>query len=256
MIKAIIIEDEAPARKKLTGFLEKVSETVEVVKTLETVEETFTYLQENPAVDVIFSDIELLDGNVFEVFNALKIQAPIIFTTAYNQFWMNAFETNGIEYLLKPYSFPRFQKAWNKFMQFQYNASGNPTDILKKLDSYFQNIGETKTEYKLYLPIKSNTSIYFLQISEIAYFQASYGVLFAFDTNLKRHTLSQNSLKELEEILNPNQFFKINRSELVNRSFVERIERYSKNAVSIQVKTHTLKTSQNTTAAFNDWMGI
>lgn len=256
MIKVVLIEDEAPARKKLRRFLERTNEEIKVVSELETVDETVDFFRHSGEVDLILSDIELRDGNVFEAFEQLNIQTPIIFATAYDQFWMNAFETNGIEYLLKPYSFTRFQKAWNKFRTLQHQFSGGENDIIQKLDAYYKSKNEVVREYKEYLPVKAKSSIYFLKVEEIAFIQADYGVLFAFDKNNKRHTLNQTSLKEMQELLNPNQFFKINRGELVNRLYVEQIDRYTKNTVAIKIGNHSLKTSQSSTANFNSWMGI
>ena len=115
MLKIVIIEDEAPARKKLKNYIEKTREPFEIIKEIETVDETQSFFQTHPDVDLVFSDIELRDGNVFDVYNEIEITAPIIFITAYDSFWMNAFESSGIEYLLKPYSYPRFEKAWLKY---------------------------------------------------------------------------------------------------------------------------------------------
>ncbi|TKG97420.1 response regulator transcription factor [Puteibacter caeruleilacunae] len=257
MIKVVIIEDEAPARKKLRRYLDKTGEEISVLKELETVDDTVDFFNTSPDVDVVISDIELRDGNVFEALNKLSIAAPIIFATAYDQFWMNAFETNGIEYLLKPYSFTRFEKAWKKYTLLSTRQTNKHDDIIKKLDDYYQSKQEeVKPDYKEFIPVKSNSSIYFLKVEEVLFFQADYGVLFAYDVMNKRHTLNQTSLKELQEMLNPNVFFKINRSELVNRNYIEKISRYTKNTVSIQIKNHQLKTSQNSTGAFNSWLGI
>ncbi|WP_196890451.1 LytR/AlgR family response regulator transcription factor [Aureivirga marina] len=256
MFKIAIIEDEAPARKKLKNYIEKLGIDYKIIAEIETVDATLDFLKTNPEVDVIFSDIELRDGNVFDVYSSLTIKIPIIFSTAYNNFWMHAFETNGIEYLLKPFTFERFEKAWNKFENLKENLQQNQQAIFKELDAYFQE--RNKPVFKEFISVKSNTGIYFLKTEEIVYFQADYGVVFAFDMQGKKHLLNQNSLTSIQEILNPELFFKINRSELINRNFVERINRYTKNTVSISLKNQkeVLKTSQTTTAAFNNWMGI
>jgi len=256
MIKVVIIEDEAPARKKLKNYLERIGQSVSIVKEIETVDETKAFFESSPKVDLVFSDIELRDGNVFEAYEQQEVRIPIIFSTAYDQFWMNAFETNGIEYLLKPYSFTRFEKAWNKYISMKNSFANNQDDIIKKLDAYYKNQQESKPVYKEYIPVKSKSSIYFLKVEDITFIKADYGVVFAFDSSNKRHTLNQNSLKELQELLNPSVFFKINRSELVNRNFIERIERYTKNTLAIHIKDNCLKTSQATTAAFNSWLGL
>ncbi|MDY8137470.1 LytTR family DNA-binding domain-containing protein [Aquimarina sp. 2201CG5-10] len=256
MIRVVILEDEAPARKKLNTFLQKTEESFVVVKEIETVHEALTFFNTISEIDLILSDIELRDGNVFEIYNQIKVTAPIIFVTAYDHFWMNAFETNGIEYLLKPYSFSRFEKALQKFNSLKNNLSATHNDIFQKIDAYYQSKIETQPTYKEYIPVKSTGGIYFLKVTDITFIQSDYGVIFAFDSSNKKHLLNQTSLKEIQEILNPNVFFKINRSELVNKSYIEKINRYTKNTVAIHIKAHILKTSQNNTASFNSWIGI
>ncbi|MCT4698899.1 LytR/AlgR family response regulator transcription factor [Tenacibaculum haliotis] len=256
MLKIVIIEDEVPARKKLKNYLDKIEVSYKIVKEIETTKETLSFFETNPDVDLIFSDIELRDGNVFEIYNQIKINAPIIFISAYDTFWMNAFETSGIEYLLKPYSFARFEKAWYKYMSLKNKMEIKQTDIFNKLDAYYQSKLELKPVYKDFIPVKSNNGIYFLKVENIVFIQSDYGVLFAYDSANKKHLLNQTSLKEIHEIFNPTLFFKINRSEIVNRVFIEKINRYTKNTVAIQLKSHSLKTSQKNTAAFNSWMGI
>lgn len=258
MFRIVIIEDEAPARKKLISYLNNLNTPYTLLAEIETVDETLAFLNTNAEIDLIFSDIELRDGNVFDVYSSLTITTPIIFTTAYNNFWMNAFETNGIEYLLKPYSFKRFEKAWNKFNNLKESISQNQLAIFKQLDNYFQQKTIHTNTYKEFISVKSTSGIYFLKTADIKYIKADQGVLFAFDSKNKKHILNQNSLVSIQQILNPASFFKINRGELVNKQFVERINRYTKNTVAIQLKEQetVLKTSQTTTAAFNNWMGV
>lgn len=136
MIKIAIIEDEAPARKKLISYLNNLNIEYTIVTEIETISETLVFLKTNTEIDLIFSDIELRDGNVFEVYSSLTITTPIIFTTAYDSFWMNAFETNGIEYLLKPYSFDCFKNAWNKFSNLKGNIQQNQLAVFKEFENY------------------------------------------------------------------------------------------------------------------------
>jgi len=256
MLKIAIIEDEAPARKKLKNYIEKTGVPFEIVKEIETVDDTQVFFGTNPEVDLIFSDIELRDGNVFDVYIQIEITAPIIFITAYDNFWMNAFETSGIEYLLKPYSYQRFEKAWHKYTFLKNKMEVNHNEIFNKLDAYYQSKFDLKPVYKEYIPIKSNSSIYFLKVEDILFIQSDYGVIFAYDSANKKHLLNQTSLKELQEMLNPTTFYKINRSEFVNKTYIEKISRYTKNTIAIHIQSHTLKTSQNNTAEFNAWMGL
>lgn len=256
MLKILIIEDEAPARQKLKNYLNKIDEAIEIIGETETVEETTAFLQSATHIDLIFSDIELRDGNVFEVYQQIKVDCPIIFTTAYDQFWMNAFETNGIEYLLKPFPFERFKKAWQKYASLKSKMAIQQDDIFQKIEQYYQRKLDTKPSYKEYIPVKNKHGIYFLKVQDIALIQSDYGIVIAFDCANKKHTLNQATLTAIQEMLDPEVFFKINRSELVNRKYVEKISRYTKNTVAIHIKSHVLKTSQANTAAFNSWMGL
>ncbi len=253
MIKILIIEDEIPARKKLKRFIEELDTPVEIVAEIDTVSSAIDFLMKNQ-VDVIFSDIELLDGNAFEIYSKVALTCPIIFTTAYDQFWMNAFESNGIAYLLKPFSRERFQKAWDKYQWLGHPASDthNSIDALAKLiQQNFQ-----KKEYKKRFTIHTNQGMYFLATGDILYFEANEGVIFAYDTKGEKHLLTEATLREIEEQLDPIEFFRINRSELIQKKHIEKIERYNKNTLAIRLKSYKpyLKTSQSNTAAFREWM--
>ena len=256
MLKIAIIEDEAPAVKKLKKYIVKTGAAYEIVTEIDTVDDTLSFFKTQPEVDLIFSDIELRDGNVFDAYIQLEINAPIIFITAYDSFWINAFETSGIAYLLKPYSFSNFEKAWHKYTLLKKKMEVNHHEIFSKLDAYYQSKHDLKPVYKEYIPVKSTSGIYFLKVDDILFIQSDYGVIFAYDSASKKHLLNHTSLKEIQEMLNPNTFFKINRSELVNRTCIEKISRYTKNTVAIHVQSHTLKTSQKNTAEFNAWMGL
>ena len=253
MIKILIIEDEIPARKKLRRFIEEIDSETEIVNEIDSVHTAIAFLkQEN--VDLIFSDIELLNGNAFEIFNQVTIVCPIIFTTAYDNFWMNAFETNGIEYLLKPFSKERFKKAWDKFTILN-TANSTDQSLLTNLSKLIEQTITPKL-YKKRFTIHTYQKIYFLETANITYFEANEGVIFAFDKMGGKHLLSESTLKELEELLNPDDFFRINRSELIGKEHIEKIEHYTKNALAIKIKGYEnfLKTSQSNTAGFRQWI--
>ncbi|WP_166922358.1 LytR/AlgR family response regulator transcription factor [Flavobacterium poyangense] len=253
MIKVLIIEDEIPARKKLKRFLSQVNETVEIVGEIDTVTSAISFLSTTD-VDLILSDIELLDGNAFEIYNQVTISCPIIFTTAYDQFLMDAFENYGIEYLLKPFSMERFQKAWDKYLLLA-KSNTNESDLVTKLNQILQNNSPLKT-YKERFTISNHKGIYFIETNDILFFEANEGVLFAIDKSGKKHLLNEATLKEVEVLLDPLCFFRINRSELVQKKYIERVERYSKNAFALKIKGFEkhLKTSQSSTTSFREWI--
>ncbi len=253
MIKIVIIEDEIPARKKLRRYIESMEEAIDIIAEIDTVSKAIEFLNHNTP-DIIFSDIELLDGKAFEIYHQVRLTCPIIFITAYDQFWMDAFDTNGIDYLLKPFSLDRFQKAWNKWRLLSSSSSENETLINKLTKIIEQNT--TPKSYKKRFTIQNQQSIYFLEIQNVTYFDANEGLVFAHDVNGKRHVLTESTLKELEIHLDPSEFFKINRSEIVQKLFIEKIERYSKNTLSVKLKglQRFLVTSQSCTGEFRRWI--
>ena len=253
MIRVLIIEDEIPARNKLKRFLKELDTKIEIVDEIDTVEAAINFLI-NKQVELIFSDIELLDGNAFEIYNKVSVNCPIIFTTAYNQFWMNAFESNGIDYLLKPFTKERFEKAWDKFLLLR-NSSQPENTLLRKLQDFLES-SRPATQYKMRFTVHAYHGTYFLDVKDISFFEASEGVVFAYDHLGKKHLLKETTVKEIEVLLSPQEFFRINRSELVNKNYIEKIERFSKNVLQLKVKSCTklLKTSQGNTVSFREWI--
>jgi len=253
MIRILIIEDEIPARKKLNRFIVALQADTTIIKEIGTVQEAVSFLQ-NQEVDLIFSDIELLDGNAFDIYQQVNITAPIIFITAYDQFLMDAFETNGIAYLLKPYTNERFLQAWNKFLILQ-KAPENELLMLQNLSKLINQNIPIKT-YKKRFTVSSNQGIYFIEIADILFFEATDGLIFAYDTLHNKHILTESTLKEIEQQLHPEEFFRINRSELVHKRYVVKIERYTKNTLALKIKNYSkaLITSQSNTAAFREWI--
>jgi DNA-binding LytR/AlgR family response regulator len=297
MINILIIEDEALARKKMLRFIDACCEEYHIVGEVESVESALTLLSQltpiaqpptneemnisaqqsitkQPSIDIIFSDIELRDGNAFSIFEQFPINCPIIFATAYNEYLMDAFETNGIEYLLKPYSLERFQKAWNKFIKLrtsniERSAQNDSSEALSlQKESNYQamisrlgqllNVDACPSEYKQKLPIRSGKSTYFIQTNTVVYFYADSGLVFAIDEANKSHCTSITSLSELEQSLDPKHFFRINRSELINQKYIDKVERFCKNTLNVFVNSgqKVLKTSQSRTAQFNHWIGL
>jgi len=246
MINAVIIEDEPLARSKLKRLLNQLDASIRVVRELESVAQVRQWLTEQAShdkVQVIFSDIQLNDGNVFEVYQQQPQPCPIIFITAYDDFLLQAFESQGIAYLLKPYNSQKLEQAWAKFCAL---SVPKPTAVNAAADS----------SYKQHrLAIKHHQQEYFLDIGEITHVQADGGLVMAFDREAKRHFLSFSSLQAAEQALADYPFFRINRSELVQREHVQSLQRYCKNTLTITLTCGAqLKTSQSRTAAFKEWL--
>lgn len=217
-MKVIIIEDEPPAREKLAVFIRRYDARIEIIAELESVAETVRFFDENPTPDLIFADIELLDGNVFRVFEECKINGPVIFTTAYDQFLLEAFERNGVAYLLKPFDFQKFSAALDKFENLRKNFVSANAGFLSEVQASLR-----QPKYKELFTVKTRDGIQLLETKQIAYIQMQNELPFAFDATGKKFPLN-DSLSTLEKLLNPNQFFRLNRSEIVNLNYIENLK--------------------------------
>jgi DNA-binding LytR/AlgR family response regulator len=257
MINVVILEDEMPSRNKLKRYLEQLGEPLRLVKELDSVESAITFFSQNPKVDLLISDIELLDGNVFQLFEEVAIPCPIIFTTAYNQFWMQAFEGNGIEYLLKPFNFGRFQKAWEKYRRLS-KTSDFEAELMARLQDLLKLQKTEEAAFRKRISVPTPRGSYFLDLDEVSCLVAENAVVWAIDQQGKRHLLQEATLKELEAALDPTLYFRISRSHLIQKKFVVGTERYSKNSVAVKMKgiEQLLVCSQSATPEFLRWVAV
>lgn len=253
MIRIAIIEDELPAIQKLKRFIAELEEPTEVVGEMGSIAEAIEFLP-STRVDLLISDIQLHDGTAFDIYQQVSVGCPIIFTTAYDQYWMNAFETNGIDYLLKPFSKDRFLKAWNKFLLLRKSEKEKDIQLANLTRLIEQNLSEKK--FKKRFAVQNNQRIYLLEVDAIVFFEAKDGLVLAFDKEGKKHILNYPTLREVEAQLNPADFYRLNRGELISKNFIEKVERFSKNILAVKLKGYPdyYKTSQATTASFREWL--
>ena len=252
-MKILILEDEIPAYQKLTKCLDSFFDIKISHDWGRSIVDGEKFLNEN-SYDFILSDIQLLDGISFDLFNKIKTETPIIFCSAHDEYLFQAFNTNGIAYILKPYSQNEFDKAIQKYQSLfkkgDYNTLDNSTiDVLKTA------LQQEYTTYKKRFVIKKASGIQLLNAIDIALITASGDFCLVIDNKGKRHTISQN-LGSIYQQLNPKKFFKINRSEIVNIDFIENIESHFKNRLLISVKNYKEKvmTSSSTTSGFRKWL--
>lgn len=251
-MKIILIEDEQLASEKLKGFIKKYDSSIEILVTLESIRSCMDWFEKNEMPDLIFSDIELLDGNVFSFFKRKKITCPIIFATAYDDYWMKAFHENGIAYLLKPFDFDQFCQAMTKYQQLKDNFENFDDFIINKIKTSFSR---QESEFKKRFAVKTSKGIFIINVKEIAFIRAEEGLVFCVTKNQKKFTLNY-SLNELEQLLDPNVFFRLNRSEIINVNFIEKLENYFNDrlSVSLQQWEEKLISSASRTAALRKWI--
>jgi len=250
-MRILILEDEIPAKKKLVYYLNNFFGEAVVLDSARSIKEAIEYLENNPEYNLILSDIKLLDGNSFEVFKKTQTLTPIIFCTAYNEHLLEAFQTNGIAYVLKPYQESELQSALKKFEKlFQ------PKVLEKSIFNQLQIALDKREEnYKKRFAIKKSKGIKLLETSEIGLIQANGDFCKIFDYNGQLHSISK-SIGIFTKELNPKHFFKINRSQIVGIAHIEKIESYSNNRLALHIKglkEHVI-TSSTTTKEFRIWL--
>ncbi len=252
-MNVLILEDEIPAYQKLVNYLQNAFQDDVKHDVARSIIDGKEFLLNN-SYDFILSDIQLLDGISFDLFDEVPTDCPIIFCSAHDEYLFKAFNTNGIAYILKPYSKSDFKKAIEKYQSLfkQGNYNSLNSDTLYNLKSALQ---EENTSYKKRFVIKKAKGIQLLNVSDISLIEASGDFCIATDVDGKRHTISQN-LGSIFKQLNPNKFFKINRSEIINIDYILNIESHFKNRLLISIKGVKEKpmTSSSTTAEFRKWL--
>lgn len=223
----IILEDEIRAANHLERLLAKIAPEMKIVKRLDTVRNAVKFLQLNANVDLIFSDIQLADGLSFELFKQVPVNCPIIFTTAYDQYAIEAFKTNGIDYLLKPIEEERLNKAIEKVKKF------NPSIDLEKILSLV-NRSAYKT-YKFRFMVKSGDKIKTIPIGEILAFYSMEKATFLYTTSNRSFYLDY-SLDQLELLIDPDIYFKINRKYIVSFQACNNILAWSNSRLQLRIE--------------------
>jgi DNA-binding LytR/AlgR family response regulator len=249
MLNTIIIEDERPSRESLLQTLSRVSADVNLVASITSVQEGISFLGQPHQVDLIFSDVQLPDGLSFEIFRHCVIDAPVIFVTAYDEFMMNAFEHNGIDYLLKPVDEKELDKSLKKYNMLQHHFAAK-TDISKLVSPFLQ----TK---KTRLVVKKGIESIALPFDDIVLFFTENKVVYVIDKSGKKYLCDKN-LADLEIELDKNRFFRANRQYIVNINFIRSFKPYEKVKLQIDLATtdisHAIIVSQETAPAFRKWV--
>lgn len=252
-MKILILEDEIPAYQKLVSSLNEYFENSYSHHWSRSIEDGKEFLKDN-TYDFILSDIQLLDGLSFDLFDSVKPNCPIIFCSAHDEYLFQAFNTNGIAYILKPYSQSDFTKALEKYQSLFQQGEYNPlnSNTISDLKSALQ---EEYSTFKKRFVVKKAKGIQLLNVSDISLISASGDFCLATDSKGKRHPISQN-LSSIYQQLNPDKFFKINRSEIVHIEMIDTIENHFKNRLLITLKGISEKamTSSSTTSDFRKWL--
>lgn len=250
-MKALIIEDEIMAAKTLQKLLGEVSPETEVVAVLESIEDSVAWIEENPMPDLMFMDIHLADGSSFTIFDRVDITCPVIFTTAYDEYALKAFEVNSIDYLLKPISKESLERAMRKYRMLdqgrQNSNSGNIEALLYQLTQ--------KSNYRRCFLLPERDKLVPLPTANIAYAYIEAKTVKLVSMEHKEYYLTQ-TLDDLMAQLDPKEFFRANRQFVISRSAVKDVSVWFGNKLAINLVMETpekIIVSKARVAEFKHW---
>lgn len=255
-MKVLIVEDEDLAVKKLQKTLKSVEPDAEIVGITDSITGTVAWLQQNEKPELILMDIELADGQSFEIFNLTEVKCPVIFTTSYDEFALKAFKVNSIDYLLKPVQKEDLEKSLQKFRSLtsgqQQNDGVNMEEIIKQLQQKLQ-----PKEFRKRFLVKNGQKLVSIEVGDIRYF-FSDGRLNFFKTADNKKFVVDYTMDELEAMLEPEIFFRISRSFYVSIGSIEKIDDYFGNRLILQLRPAVDKealVSRERVSDFKKWMG-
>ena len=250
-MKALIIEDEIMAAKTLHKLLGEVSPETEIIAVLESIEDSVAWIEENPMPDLMFMDIHLADGSSFAIFDQVDITCPVIFTTAYDEYALKAFEVNSIDYLLKPISKEALERAMRKYhMLDQGLQNDNSSNIEALLTQLTQ-----KNSYRRCFLLPERDKLVPLPTANIAYAYIEAKTVKLVSMEHKEYYLTQ-TLDDLMAQLDPKEFFRANRQFVISRSAVKDVSVWFGNKLAINLVMETpekIIVSKARVAEFKHW---
>ncbi len=256
-MKILIVEDEDLAVKKIRKTLADVDAEAEVVGVTDSIKTSVEWLRNNPSPDLILMDVELSDGQSFEIFSRMDVKSPVIFTTSYDEFALKAFKVNSVDYLLKPIQKEDLDKALLKYRHLKTLYAENTAAL--NVDSIVQEIKQKlqPKEYRKRFLVKNGQRLVSVEVEEIAFF-FSDGRLNFFKTFDNKKYVVDYTMDELEDMLDTQKYFRISRSFYVSVNSVEQIHDYFGNRLLLNVKPAVEKeaiVSREKVGDFKKWMG-
>lgn len=249
-MKAVIVEDEYVAAQSLQRLIASVDEEIQVLTVLQSVEESVEWFSLHPAPDLVFMDIHLADGSSFTIFEKVKIDCPIVFTTAYDEYSLKAFEVNSIDYLLKPINKKSLEKALSKYKNFSFKADN--TDLVS---SILDSLKQTKLNYKSHFLIPHKDKLLPLPVEKIAYIYSEYKMAKLVTFDQQTYTLD-TSLDELSRQLDPALFFRANRQYILSHEAINDISIWFGGKLSVNLSLSTpdkIIVSRARVSEFKNW---
>jgi len=253
MYKVLIIEDEKPAADWLKQLISKYDLRISVLATIESVNGAVEWFQQHPVPDLVFMDIQLADGLSFEIFEQVKVQCPVIFTTAYEEYAIKAFKVNSLDYLLKPIAYNELEAAFQKFGDSVQNKQSAPVvtiDLLEKVKEMLQK------QYKTRFVIKVGEHLKSITVEDILFFYSLEKATFLCTVDFKTY-LVDYSLDRIFEMVDDHHFFRVSRKYIISNQSIADIIFYSNSRLKIKLKKkdeESIIVSRDKVAAFKEWL--
>ena len=253
----LIIEDERKAAARLSELLLSIDDSITIVGRIESIEAGLDWFATHPMPELICSDIELADGVSFELYHAVKITCPTIFCTAYDQYMIEAFETNAVSYILKPYSREQIERALEKYHDMRQAFASTGSKLPQGIEALLKHLDQGAAKsYKSTLIINHGERIIPLPAEQIAFIYAtSSGMIIT--TTKNQEYLHNATLDEMEQTLDPAQFYRANRQFIIARTAIAAIERYFNRKLALRLNHKTpepILISRLKAKAFLEWV--
>lgn len=248
-MRVLIIEDEQRAAGQLQRMLKTCSFNFHLLGIIDTVEDAVRWFRENTAPDLVFMDIQLADGLSFEIFQKTDVEAPIIFTTAFDQYAIQAFKVNSIDYLLKPIQKDDLSLALDKFIKSNRPATIAP-GVLKQLLGSLQ-INQKRDG----LLVKEGNGFVQIKISELLYCYSEDSITFG--VTASKRFIIEETIDELFSSLDQNEFYRINRGQIIAKTSIRKIDPYFNHRFKLSItnpRNQEFIVSRSKTSDFKTWM--
>ncbi|MFY8022342.1 MAG: LytR/AlgR family response regulator transcription factor [Bacteroidia bacterium] len=253
MLNLLIIEDETPALNRIIKLVKELDMKIQIIGTADSIEAAVKLIETHPSIDLALMDIELADGQSFEIFKQCKVSFPVIFTTAYDEYAMRAFKVNSIDYLLKPVDSLELKAAFEKYNSLFLKKETGEQQIENLLKALKINSNDA---YKERFLVKTGSRLISVQVDEIAWFQASDKLVYLQMFSGNKYVIDY-SLDELIGLLNPKVFFQLNRQFISSLQAIKDIHTYFNGKLKItllpSVEDEVL-VSRERAAEFKNWL--
>lgn len=254
-LRIVLIEDEPATARSLAHMLQNIDKSILVVITLTGVEESAAWFANNSEVyDLIFMDIRLTDGLSFDIFKQVKLTKPVIFVTAYNDYAIQAFKNNGIDYILKPFDEQEVEQALNKFKN-MFARPGHEHGTID-LSHLIEQLNINSKPYKKSFLVHFRDKLIPVETAKIAWFYTANELVYAQTTDARQYVIDF-TMEQLEGQLDPALFFRANRQFIINRKEITEVDFYFNGRLSVKIKPEppeSIIISKARVPEFKSWM--